>query len=582
MINNFVDTKPYTYSTLCDTYKKFSMPHNQRPYAWKTSHVGELWEVLVEAEDGYFIGNLVCLEPSEESDDSLVIVDGQQRLTTISLFLIAFKYIFSQYEEKYITNSIKELINLVDDYLYWRNPRTQQKHPRLIPGKENLIEIYQNLIESPDVIGLDKFDGKLDDNQSKYLSNLRYIVTLVKKEIKDKKEDEVDKLIQKILSVQFIAIVVRSENDVYDLFEGLNSTGLGLSVADLLKNAVLKSTQTRSIRESIEINWSQIESLFENTKTVLFPKFLRHYWISRNGLISSSRLFKIIKKEKIERKSGNDVLKFTKELLQDAQIYIGFRFEDYDGNLSLLKKDEKTKRIIRVFRHLNGLEQVFEVLLALYSKKLNDSSYKTGNFREDVVRLLNFAILAKFVSVNPSDYEKIFASICESATRYSGVDYQREVGKKFKTLFSLVNKMDEFVKNFSNNLEYGSDSKLIDYLLTEVMRNYDFSDRGIAILDPNIEHILPQNPVKWGFTKEQVAGFVNKIGNLTLLHEQDNNDAGNDILDKKIENIYSKSKFKFNRDLGEYRNIFVDNPEVAIKKRGGDLGEKIFKQIKMF
>ncbi|MDX9855256.1 MAG: DUF262 domain-containing HNH endonuclease family protein [Parcubacteria group bacterium] len=572
MKNKFVDTKDYTYATLCSRYEKFSMPHNQRPYAWKNTQVNDLWEAIVENEEGYFIGNLVCLNPSDDSGGSLVIIDGQQRLTTISLFLIGFKYILNDWNK---SKTINELINLVDSYLFWRNPRTQDLAPRLIPGKDNLREIFDS------VLNLKKNEGKLDDNQLRYFSNLKYILNIIRKETRNRKEEELDLLIRKILSVQFIAIVVDSENDIYDLFEGLNSTGLGLSVADLLKNAVLKSAPTGILRNNIESNWIQIENLFENTRTSLFPKFLRHYWISNRGYINSSKLFKTIKKEKIERKTGAEVDIFTRELLSDAQIYIGLKFEEYENNLSILRKKEKEKKLLRAFRYLGGLDQVYEVLLALYRKLQSDKKYNISDYKLDVQRLLNFAILAKFVSINPSEYEKNFALICEYSAKYTGLKYKKETGKIFKKIFTHVNKKEEFSDNFSSNLEYGSGSKLIEFLISELMRNYCREDRGIDILEPNIEHILPQNPKKWGLSKEQVSTYVNKIGNLTILHDKDNNDAGNEPMDKKVKEIYLKSKFKFNRDLKKYAKIFNNNPEEAIRKRGVELGDNIFNLLKI-
>lgn len=577
MSKKFIDTAPYQYTELCDRYKRFSMPHNQRPYAWKNAQLSEFWDAIVENESKYFIGNLVCLNPSSDSDDTLVIVDGQQRLTTISLFLIAFKVVLKDIFKDKNNKKIEGVLNLIEDYLYWRNPRTQELRPRLIPGKENLLDIYNALIdgEFSDVAPLE-----LDDNQTRYWNNIKYIIALVKKEIKGKKEDDIDFLIQKILSVEFIAIVVSSENDIYDLFEGLNSTGLGLGVADLLKNAVLKSTTQKNVRDIIELNWAQIENIFEATKTALFPKFLRHYWISKNGYISGSKLFKTIKKEKIESKQGKEVGEFTKELLDSAQIYIGLRFEEYESNLSILKKDEKVKKMIRMFEYVGGLDQVYEVLLAFYHKKLNDKEYKNGYFREDVSRLLNFVILAKFSSINPSDYEDLFASMCEISIKYSDIEYRKFIGKKFKELFNLVSSKEDFANTFSQELEYGSDSKLIEYLLLEVMNNYHELDRGITILEPNIEHILPQSPKKWGYSKEQVSEFVNKIGNLTILHSADNNDAGNETIDDKIKNVYSVSKFKFNEDIKDYKNGFIKDPKTTIYKRGIDIGCLVYDSIK--
>lgn len=577
MSKKFIDTAPYQYTELCDRYKRFSMPHNQRPYAWKNTQLLEFWEAIIENENKYFIGNLVCLNPSAESDDTLVIIDGQQRLTTICLFLISLKVVLKDTYNTKDNKKITGILNLIEDYLYWRNPRSQELKPRLIPGKENLLEIYNALVDG-DFSDVQPFS--LDDNQIRYWNNIKSIIALVKKEIKNKKEDEIDILVQKILSVEFIAIVVGSENDIYDLFEGLNSTGLGLGVADLLKNAVLKSTNQKNVRDNIELNWAQIENIFESTKTALFPKFLRHYWISKNGYISGSKLFKTIKKEKIERRQGKEVDEFTKELLENAQIYIGLRREEYESNLVLLKKDEKAKKIIRMFEYLGGLDQVYEVLLAFYNKKLIDKNYKNGLFKEDITRLLNFVILAKFSSINPSDYEDLFASICEISIKYSEIDYQKNVGKKFRELFDLVSSKENFAKSFSQELEYGSDSKLVEYLLLEVMNNYHKEDRGITVLEPNIEHILPQSPKKWGLSREQVSEFVNKIGNLTILHSADNNDAGNEALEEKIKKVYSISKFKFNKDIEKYKEDFLKDPKLTIYKRGVDIGLSIYDLLK--
>ena len=113
------------------------------------------------------------------------------------------------------------------------------------------------------------------------------------------------------------------------------------------------------------------------------------------------------------------------------------------------------------------------------------------------------------------------------------------------------------------------------------MRQYSEDDRGISIIEPNIEHVLPQSPQKWGYSKEQVSEYVNKIGNLTILHEADNNDAGNEVLDYKIRNVYTKSKFKFNRDIEIYKKAFLANPELAINERGKDIAKQAFSFLKI-
>jgi len=581
MSKKFIDTSDYTYTTLYRKYERFSMPHNQRPYAWKPSHMQELWEAITENEPGYYIGNLVCLEPSEDSENTLIIIDGQQRLTTIILFLVSLRNILEQYKKSLNSNIIQEQINLITDAVFWRDPRTHNQSSRLIPGKENLREVFEKIISEQNLLDNVEYIKELDDNQLRYISNLRYITNILKKDIKGKKDSEIESTIKKVLDIQFIAIVVESENDIYDLFEGLNSTGLGLSIADLLKNAVLKVVPKKTLQSSIESNWGEMEGLFEGTKTALFPRFLRHYWIACQGYVTSSRLFKEVKEIKIKNKSSSDVERFTKELLDGAEIYSGLRFEDFEGKLTIIKKDKNAKRILEAFRYISGLDQVYEVLLAFYLKRKEDQDYKSSNFKKDLNRLLNFTILAKFISINPSDYEQKFSKICEITRRDKNIKYEQEIGKEFKKLFKLVDKKDEFVQNFSSNLKYGSDSRFIEYIISELMRNFSKADRGIYLLDPSIEHILPQSPQKWGMNKEQVKDYVNLIGNLTLLHSEDNNDAGNDDMDYKVDNVYLTSKFSFNRDLKKYRDDFKRNAQEAILRRGKDLAEETFGILKI-
>lgn len=91
MGSKFTDTHPYTYSSFCSTYKTFLIPHFQRAFKWKNKQINDLWESMITNEKEYFIGNIVCLAASQESDNRVVIIDGQQRLFTISLMLSVIK-----------------------------------------------------------------------------------------------------------------------------------------------------------------------------------------------------------------------------------------------------------------------------------------------------------------------------------------------------------------------------------------------------------------------------------------------------------------------------------------------------------
>jgi uncharacterized protein with ParB-like and HNH nuclease domain len=91
---------------LCKQYERFQIPNFQRSYSWKNTQFQDLFSAITENPEGYFIGNVVALKPSVRSDNRLVIIDGQQRLTSISLFLIAARDIVNSFKQNDQTKRI--------------------------------------------------------------------------------------------------------------------------------------------------------------------------------------------------------------------------------------------------------------------------------------------------------------------------------------------------------------------------------------------------------------------------------------------------------------------------------------------
>lgn len=87
--NKISDTNDYSFSDICHNYKKFLIPPFQRAYTWKPKQIDTLWQDMLANDKGYFIGSIVLLEAVKKNENRVVVIDGQQRLFTISLMILA-------------------------------------------------------------------------------------------------------------------------------------------------------------------------------------------------------------------------------------------------------------------------------------------------------------------------------------------------------------------------------------------------------------------------------------------------------------------------------------------------------------
>lgn len=563
----FNKTEPYTFKSLCNVYETFDIPNFQRPYSWKNKNLSDFFSSIHENDMEYFIGNIVAI-----NGDPIRIVDGQQRLITISLLLCAVRESLRNLSDDKNDDRIKSHIENISSYLINKDlesyPPVTRKRLKL--GKQSYQEVYEKIVDNR-MEESNKLD--LGDNEKRIIGNYKILTKFVENYIESSKSklDKLEGLLKKILSLQVILILCESDNDVYRIFEGFNSTGLGLSVADLLKNAVLRATQIDAmIQNDVETVWMEMEELFNNTRINKFPKFLRHQWISNNGYILMSNLFKEIKEQAIERKSPSEIYRYVENLSNDAKVYIGMQYKQYEKEID----EDEVLDSVRPFRYLNN-EQVYEVLL-IYYHLLKNRVIRVGTFRKCLEKLWVFVVRSMFISVNPSDYEKLFAKHCTKVCR---IKDSNEFSKNFDTFINslslLVNDDDQFIENLVLNIRFGRDNNLIKKIIITIMEN---EDPAIKINRPEIEHILPREPEKWGLEKTEVREYVHKLGNLTLLFEGDNKAASNEMIDVKCEDVFSKSKFKFNNNIDRvWKKQFETDWKKAIDSRGIEIASIISK-----
>lgn len=567
----FNKTEDYTFAKFCKTFNRFEIPNFQRPYSWKNKQLQDFFNSIVENKERYFIGNIVAVD-----GNPLKIIDGQQRLTTISILLCAIRDLFLEIdpkdeEEKTFIEQREASINA---YLFFADldERPASVYKRLFLGKRKYRSVFGKIIDGTiNDVDLSTFG----DNEKRIVKGYNILKKLLSDFISNSKIDRLEQVLQKTLSLQIILIVCDSDNDIYSIFEGFNSTGLGLSVADLIKNAVLRQSDTDiDIQNNVETAWLEMEELFEATSTSKFPKFLRHQWISEGGYILMSNLFGEIKDKKINNKSPKEILEYISILTNDAKIYIGIMYKQYEKFLDI---DDDVLQLFKKFRFLRN-DQVYEILLAYY-KAYKSKKLRKATLQKYLKQIWIFVLRSRFISINPSNYEKIFAKHCEEVVN---VNDSKEFSRYFNIFIDKLKKLVEddkqFIENFVSDIKYDNDNKLITEVFFEIMEN---ENSGIQLKNPEIEHILPQSPKKWRLQKSEIREYVNNIGNLTLLFEKDNKDAKNETIDVKAK-IYKNSSFNVTQEICSiWKKQFKDDWQKAIDERGIEIVTRISKIWKL-
>ena len=480
--------------------KRFIIPVYQRNYDWKTENCKQLYDDLIKViknkRRSHFFGSLVSVyEPSGRNTEFLVI-DGQQRLTTVSLLFLA-------------------MYNLIDAGAIVSNDSSLGKQIY----EDFLVDKYQpeeTRIKLKPVKNDQKAFGKLfssvDEHirESNLTTNYNYFYERIQKQ-----EITIDELFDAICSLEIINITLNNEDNPQLIFESLNSTGLDLSEGDKIRNFILMGLPSKEQDEYYDKYWNRIE---ECTKYDV-SSFVRDYLSVKQMVIPSQKKIYISFKEYVEQKSI-EVEELLKELLTYAK-----RYE------ILLCGGTKNKVLDSCIYRLNRLETTvtrpfFLEVLRLYDEEKLDMSQVADTF----LITENYLFRRTICDLPTNALNKIFLLLHREIIRYEGndVDYV----DKFK--YALLSKKEkarfpddeEFSAGFTDRQVYQMNSKNKIYIL-ERLENfstaedkdvYGHCDDGIY----SIEHIMPQHLTPaWvkslGDDYEQIhETWLHRIANLTL------------------------------------------------------------------
>ena len=296
---NLLDTRTTSFGDLIGNGKIYRVPPFQRDYSWHEENWEDLWQDILmlhaNPDSSHYMGALV-LQNSSVSDKEFTIIDGQQRLATLSIIAIAViekiqKLVEQQeqQEQKDANQDRQEILRRT--YLSDRDPRSLRYSSKIILN-ENNNDFYQgnliNLRKPFNIRSLSKSNQLLWQSFqyfSIHLEELGEVIQSGEKLV----EFLTDIIGQRLL---FIQINVEDELNAYTVFETLNARGIELSSTDLLKNYLFSLFQGPDDLQEAQRQWRRIINTVQMEK---FPEFLRYYISLKQTRVRRERLFKIVR-----------------------------------------------------------------------------------------------------------------------------------------------------------------------------------------------------------------------------------------------------------------------------------------------
>lgn len=533
------NTSSKTYRQLMGNGLRYEIPKFQRDYTWEFEQWDDLWQDIISLENNeeseHYMGYLVL---QTSNNKNFQIIDGQQRLTTLSILILAVLKTISQLVENHTdpTNNLKRKENLLNSYIGHIDPVTLISNNKLKLNRNSDDYYRQQMVLLKDLPlrntntsekhMRDCFHWYFDKISKKFTSG-------------EALAGFIDGLVDKLF---FTAIEVSDQINAFKVFETLNARGVQLSSSDLLKNylfSVVDETKPHiSEIEELEKIWSRIVGKLGENK---FEDYLRYYWNSFNKTVSKKNLFKTIK---YNIKSKEKVFELIRDLLQKADIFLAIQSPE-----DIFWRDYLEVRTALSELKLYQIRQTNSLLLEAYSKLTSHQFKKIVqicsviSFRYNVIG-----------GLNPNAQEEIYNSIALNIHQTGSFTI-----KDFQAIYVPdVNFENDFAtKSFKNT---SRNHKIVKYIFSKI-EEYKFKNEISPDSDLfNIEHILPESADEsWGdFSQEEIDRAVDRIGNLTLLEKKLNKEADVKKFTEKLE-IYSNSNSQLSQEIADCYEVWNES-----------------------
>ncbi|MDR0881585.1 MAG: DUF262 domain-containing HNH endonuclease family protein [Candidatus Adiutrix sp.] len=563
------DTSNRTFRQLLGHGLRFRVPPFQRDYSWTEDEWDDLWQDILDmgepdGDPAHYLGYLVLQSSDNKCFD---IIDGQQRLTTISLMILAMLKRLKELAEagQDAENNLKRKEQLQNSYIGFLDPVTLVSQSKLELNRHN-NRFYQNYLIPLGSLPLRGLNASEHQLRKAFLWYGQRVVKMFPDKRPGSGRDLtlfLDTLVDKLF---FTVITVTDELNAFKVFETLNARGVRLSASDLLKNHLFSLISAENVDEAemktLEDSWENIVSLLGNDS---FQDFLRVFWNSRHKLVRKSDLFKTIKKSVTAREQAFELLR---GLDLAAGVFAALR-EAIDPSWN---RDER--EALKCL-HLFNVQQPLPILLAGHASFFDKD-------RAAFTRIIKALVIVSFrynviCNQQTHDQEGLYNEI---ALKISDGTY-RKIYDVLTALKAVYPEDEQFKTAFTEKelrTTTSRNRKVARYILFELERQRSGQDFDVESAGISLEHILPENPTEsWSAIDETTQEhLLYRLGNMTLLETAANRDLGNADYPTKLA-AYRQSAFQITRAVAEHYETWDDRKVEARQKQLANVAATIWK-----
>lgn len=492
----------------------FFIPRFQRAYSWEPDHVGEFWEdIVANLSETYFIGSMVVYSGGRQS---LAIVDGQQRITTITILLCALREAFKKLGKIDLSNGLQAFVEQKDrDNKTVYVLQTETSFPFLQEEilKSTPADVPLQIGREEEAIqkAFEIFGQNLDKAVAEFLAN--------REQTKDDNTTDATEWLCKVRDTVFdlnvILVSLESEDDAYLIFETLNTRGKDLALADLLRNHFSKYLNPKNGVDVSKIKWNLVLDTIGSAPMQLDPdKFIVHSWQSRFDFVTKAKVFPKIKST-IKSKNANSHLD---RFVSDAECWRSVF--DTDFMWSLAEKDAaRSLAAMRIFK----VEQPTPGVLSLVrAYRDNVIKYKSLRNALEAIEKFHFSFNAITSSRSSGGISGMYASFGRKIyqaedSNVAGVAIS-ELIQKLRDREAATSEFDAGFGQIMHTKRHAAQKTLVKYILKKVAIHEGQPHIGETD-DLTIEHLVPQANIGTGFEESTVG----QLGNLILVDTDTNN-----------------------------------------------------------
>lgn len=533
-----------TLNKLLNTSRQFIVPIFQRNYSWQKNQYEQLWFDILRAskfkeKQNHFIGSIVYIDMGTPAGrpQQLLLIDGQQRLTTISILLCAIK----DYVQKF--NLETKLINLAkikNQFLYNSDEIDEDRYKLLlnVQDKETYIKLIDNTIFTV----------------NKPTTNIIKCYEFFYERIEDfiKQHGQIDEIYAGIFKLSLVSISLDKDSDNPQMiFESMNSTGKDLSQTDLLRNYLLMDLTPEKQTRLYKTYWKSMEELFGEdiykNDVNKFDYFIRDFLTlkSDTGYICKiNNVYENFKRYYLD----NNCEKFA--VLKDL-----FTYAKYYAWIDLLQEnDDELKLYWQEFKKLDS-HVVYPFLLKLYDDYSRQILIKE-DFKKILQVVISYLWRRAICEIPTNSLSKTFATLYQAVDKD---DYVNSVIKAFVFKSSYKRFPSDYEVREKLQTKDIYHFRLRKYLLEALENYYHKEPIDLNTANYTIEHIMPQN-IEHNLSWQQMLGedwqevhslYLHTLGNLTITGY--NAEMSNKSFGEKVngESGFKHSHLKLNESIAQ-------------------------------